>query len=209
MTEFIYEVTDVAATAGPTPSQTVGPFFGFALPYDTGPDVVGAHRPGRIRLFGGVYDGAGAGVPDALVELWQPDESGSVARNGGVHAETSDEGFRGFGRCGTDDDGGYAFHTVKPGRIGVHSDAAVSAEPAASAASAPYAALAVFARGMLRPAFTRVYFPDDDLAGDPLLESLPSGRRDTLVAAHVDDGYRFDVHLQGDEETVFLDVFTC
>ena len=200
MSEFTYEVADVTASPGPTPSQTVGPFFHYALPYEHGSQVAGKDRPGALRLSGRVLDGQGHGVGDALVELWQADENGRFVTEPGLYSEASAAGFRGFGRCPTDAEGGFEFHTVKP--------AAVPTTDGTK--QAPHIAVAVFARGMLRQAVTRVYFEDEieANAADPLLAAVDNGRRHTLVARRTADGYRFDVHLQGDDETVFLDVFS-
>lgn len=174
-----------------TPAQTVGPFFGFALPYGDGPSVVPPWHPGAIRLHGRVLDGAGEAVPDALLELWQPDGTGEISR--APHALRRDQrSFCGFGRCGTDRDGGYWFSTVRPGPVGT---------------SAPYAALLVFARGLLKPVATRIYFPEDETAHatDPVLSVVDPHRRATLIAAAEGDrSYRFDIHLQGESETVFF-----
>jgi protocatechuate 3,4-dioxygenase, alpha subunit len=199
MDELTYEVSGVAATDGPTPSQTVGPFFHYALPYEHGSRVAGVNRPGVLRLFGRVLDGHGDGVGDALVEIWQADEEGRFVSGTGMYDEVTDTGFRGFGRCPTDPGGRFELHTVKPAGVPT-----TDATP-----QAPHIALAVFARGMLRQVQTRVYFEDETEANaaDPLLTAVDSGRRRTLVAARTADGYRFDVHLQGDDETVFLDVF--
>ncbi|WP_131741949.1 protocatechuate 3,4-dioxygenase subunit alpha [Actinomadura roseirufa] len=174
-----------------TPSQTVGPFFGYALPYAGGPEVVPAWRPDAIGVRGRVLDGAGDPVPDALVEIWQADGNGEVPRRPGALARAG-HGFSGFGRCGTDAGGGFWFSTVKPGAIG---------------GGAPYIAVLVFARGLLKPVATRLYFPEDEAAhdGDPVLAEVPAERRATLVAEREDErAYRFDVRLQGDRETVFL-----
>ena len=195
--EFVYEVTDVPASAGPTPWQTVGPFFHDALPYDTGSQVVGADRPGAVTLRGHVYDGGGDPIPDALVEVWQADESGRFATDPGIFEAPAADGFRGFGRCATDTDGRYAFTTVRPAGV----------PTAEGAPQAPHLAMSVFARGMLRRVVTRVYFDGvAENAADPLLTSLDAPRAATLVAVPEDDGYRFDVRLQGADETVFLDV---
>lgn len=190
---YVYPVTDVPAVAGPTPWQTVGPFFYDALVYAAGPQVAGPSVPGRIRLAGAVYDGDGEPILDALVEVWQPDQAGRFARSPGIY-ELPD-GFRGFGRSATDS-GEYEFVTVKPGLVPT-----IDGRP-----QAPHIAMSVFARGMLRRVVTRVYFPEDDLESDPLLTSVPPARRPSLVAVPASDGYRFDVHLQGTNETVFLDV---
>jgi protocatechuate 3,4-dioxygenase alpha subunit len=194
MREFVYDVTDVEPSPGPTPSQTVGPFFAMALPYDAGPAVVGAARPAAIRLHGTVLDGEGTGVPDAIVEIWQADESGSFCTEPGIFAEPAADGFRGFGRSATDEDGHYSFTTVLPGAVPTTD----------GGAQAPHVAMSVFARGMLRRGVTRVYFSLD--AYDPLLASVQQSRRSTMVASPDEGGYRFDVHLQGADETVFLDV---
>jgi len=178
-----------------TPGQTVGPFFGLALPYPGGSSVVDGADPDAVRLHGTVYDGAGAGVPDALVELWQPDGAGRIPRVAGSlrrHGTTSAM-FTGFGRVATDADGHYRFTTVTPGSM---------------RGRAPFFAITVFARGLLNRLFTRAYLPDGDLDADPLLATVDAGRRATLVCiaerASGRPGYRFDIHLQGPNETVFL-----
>ena len=152
-----------------------------------------AWRPDAIRIHGRVLDGEGEPVPDALVEIWQPDGSGAVSRSAGA-LRRDQVTFCGFGRCATDSAGGYWFSTVRPGRVG---------------AAAPYAAMLVFARGLLKPVATRVYFPGDAAAHDidPVLSLVDPGRRATLVAvAESDRIYRFDVRLQGKGETVFFAV---
>lgn len=199
MSEYTYEVTDVAASPGLTPHQTVGPFFHFALPYDAGPRVAGPGRPGGFRLTGRVLDGEGNGIGDSLVEIWQADEHGGFATEPGLFEEVVDDGFRGFGRCATDEDGAFAFHTVKPAGVPTTD----------GTQQAPHIAMSVLARGMLRRVVTRVYFDDEGEANaaDPLLSAVEEARRATLIAASTGDGYRCDVHIQGDDETVFLDVF--
>ena len=185
------------AGLGPTPSQTVGPFFHYALPYDAGPHLVPGDSAGAVRLSGVVLDGEGAPIPDALVEIWQAGPDGSFPEEPGVYDEPT--GFRGFGRCATEADGGYEFVTLKPAGV-----------PTLDGTSqAPHIAMSVFARGMLRRAVTRVYFGDEAEANsaDPLLQDVPDDRTATLVAEPTDGGYRFDVRIQGDQETVFLDVF--
>ena len=196
--EPTYPVTDVAASDGPTPWQTVGPFFHGALPYEHGPRVAGPDRPGVFALTGRVLDGEGGPVPDALVEIWQADELGRFVAEPGIFAEVTGGGFRGFGRCATDEDGRFAFHTVKPAGV----------RTVDGRAQAPHLAMSVFARGMLRRAVTRVYFADEAAANaaDPLLSGLDADRRGTLLATGTAAGYGFDVHIQGDRETVFLDV---
>lgn len=176
---------------GMTPSQTVGPFFAIGLPYEDGPRVAPVWRPDAIRLRGRVTDGNGDPLPDALIEIMQADASGAVPRSpGALKREPGD--FSGFGRCGTDEAGEYWFTTVRPGAIN---------------GGAPYIAMLVFARGLLKPVATRVYFPEADNSADPVLSAVPEDRRHTLVAERTGDGeYRFDIRLQGENETVFLAV---
>ena len=161
-----------------TPSQTVGPYFSIGLPWEDGPLVV---PDGDVWIRGHVLDGEREPIPDALIETWQADPSGVYRA----------EGFRGFGRCPTDEEGAYAIRTVKPGRVGDQ---------------APHIAVSVFARGLLDRVVTRIYFPEDDHDGDPVLSGLDEAARATLVAAREEDGYRFDVRLQGPDETVFFAV---
>ena len=130
-----------------------------------------------IRVGGTVYDGEGEVVPDALVEIWQPAE-------------------RLFGRCATDADGRYAFTTVKP--------APVPAAGGGGGEQAPHIAVSLFARGLLVRLVTRIYFPDEEQANAE--DAVLAAAGDSLVAAAEDGGYRFDIHLQGELETAFLDV---
>ncbi len=166
-----------------TPAQTVGPYFSIGLPWPDGPEVVPAGTEGAIWLRGTVLDGARDPIPDAMIETWQADPGGSY--------ETP--GFRGFGRCPTEADGTWAIHTVKPGATG---------------GQAPHIAVSVFARGLLHRIVTRIYFADEDEANaaDPVLAGLDEAARATLVAAREEDGYRFDVRLQGPDETAFFNV---
>jgi protocatechuate 3,4-dioxygenase alpha subunit len=182
---------------GLTPSQTVGPFFHYALPYDAGPLLVPEGTADAVRLSGTVLDGEAAPIPDALVEIWQADPGGTFPDKPGVYDEPT--AFRGFGRCATDADGRYEFVTLKPAGVPTLD----------GTAQAPHIAMSVFARGMLCRVVTRVYFDDEAEAnaGDPLMQDVPADRASTLVAARTDGGYRFDVRIQGDQETVFLDVF--
>ncbi|GIH66436.1 protocatechuate 3,4-dioxygenase subunit alpha [Microbispora siamensis] len=166
-----------------TPSQTVGPFFGFALPYAGDWELVPEGHPGAVTITGRVLDGAGEPVPDALLELWTGEPGDRAALGRGGAGVSGGSGVSGFGRCGTAPDGSYRFRLAPPSR--------------------PYAALLVFARGLLKPVRTRVYLAD---APDPLLDSLDPARRATLLARpEGHDVYRFDVRLQGEEETVFLE----
>jgi protocatechuate 3,4-dioxygenase alpha subunit len=192
---------------GQTPWQTVGPFFHYALPQPGGavlvslseagarPDLTPADHflltpPTRVKpvgdiieVSGRVIDGAGAPVPDALVEVWQPDGEGTFGAL--------------FGRCATADDGGYGFRTVLPGRV----------PGPGNALQAAHIAVGVLGRGLLRRLATRIYFDGQPgLDEDPVLGLLPDERRGTLIARRTAPGrYRFDIVLQGADETVFFD----
>ncbi|HST80102.1 MAG TPA: protocatechuate 3,4-dioxygenase subunit alpha [Kineosporiaceae bacterium] len=174
-----------------TPGQTVGPFFGYALPYPGGNLLVPQHHPDAVRLHGTVLDGDGQPVPDALLEIWQADGDGRPAqRPGSLHRDGYT--FTGWGRSETDRVGHYHFSTLEPGRD--------------DQGAAPFIALTVFARGLMHRLHTRIYLPGAaGLDDDPFLRSVPEDRRTTLIA-HRDAAasLRFDVHLQGQQETVFL-----
>ena len=189
-------------TVLPTPSHTVGPFYGHALPFPGGGDIAPVGHPDTIALRGYVYDGDGDPLPDAFLELWGPDPDGNVPRvDGSMRRDPATGGFlgrngvefTGFGRIQTDANGHWYARTLRPGARG---------------GNAPYLSVCVFARGLLVHLFTRIYLPGDEaaLAADPLLSRLDTGRRDTLVAGEEGAGtYRFDIRLQGEGETVFLE----
>jgi protocatechuate 3,4-dioxygenase alpha subunit len=180
-----------------TPSQTIGPFFSHALPWPDGPDVVPETTPGAFWLRGQVTDGANEPVPDALIESWQADPDGRFDHPDDPRGAAP--GFRGFGRCTTDCGGRYAIRTCKPGVV-----------PAADGGmQAPHIDLSVFARGLLDRVVTRVYFADEPAANavDPVLSSIADrAARATLLAQPSIDGYRFDIRLQDENETVFFAV---
>lgn len=183
----------MSGSRAPTPGQTIGPFFGYSLPYAGGPDLVPPAYPGAVRLHGLVLDGAGGPVPDALVEIWQCAPDGSVVQQPGS-LRRDGWTFTGWGRSATDAAGHYSFCTLRPG-VG----------DGAGGGYAPFFAVTVFARGLLNRLFTRAYVPGDDrLATDRLLSRVPAERRSTLIAEPDGDGYHFDVVLQGPDETVFL-----
>jgi protocatechuate 3,4-dioxygenase alpha subunit len=188
-----------------TPSQTVGPFFAYGLTavqysYDftsiADDQLVDLATDGnRIIITGCVYDGQGKVVPDAMIELWQVDGSGKYRT---APLEKDRENFIGFGRLGTGTQPGsqFRFTTVKPGALEGQS---------------PHINVILFMRGSLLHLYTRIYFDDErSNEKDPLLNSVPSERRHTLIAKSSsrtgNTEYRFDIHMQGDKETVFFDV---
>jgi protocatechuate 3,4-dioxygenase, alpha subunit len=168
-------------TRAATPGQTVGPFFGYALPFPDDNALVAPGTPGAVTLRGRVRDGAGEPVPDAILELWQADAEGKVVQQPGSLRRDGST-FTGFGRASTDAEGRYSFTTVVP--------------------RAPFFAITVLARGLLNRLFTRAYLPD--ARPDALLASLDADRRSTLVTTRDETGFVFDVRLQGEGETVFL-----
>jgi protocatechuate 3,4-dioxygenase alpha subunit len=177
-----------------TPSQTVGPFLSIGLTWTDGHLVVPEGTPGAIRISGVVTDGAGAPVPDGVIETWQADPDGRFDHPDDPRGP-SGSGFRGFGRCPTDEQGRFQIVTVKPGALGD--------------GQAPHIDVTVLARGLLDRVVTRIYFPDEAEANaaDPLLSSLPPERAATLVAEPAGEGeLRFDIRLQGEGETVFLQI---
>ncbi len=193
-----------------TPSQTVGPFFAYGLVpgqygYDltslfatspVGPQVQGQ----KISVIGQVFDGDGKPIHDALLEFSQCDAQGQVIAS---PADVARKGMSGFCRIGTGTDKQHRFvlDTIKPGAEGPR--------------SAPHLDVIVLMRGMLMHAFTRIYFDDeaDANASDEVLQTVPAARRNTLIA-RLDAGregtsqpiYRFDIHMQGERETVFFDL---
>ena len=194
---------------GLTPSQTVGPFFKYGLTpggqYEwndafinnlVAPDTSGE----RIRVQGRVFDGDGQPVPDCMLEIWQADAQGRFSDPQDKRAQPNTS-FKGFGRCGTDANGDYFFDTIRPGSV---------PDPDGKP-QAPHVLLAIFARGMLLHLYTRIYFDGEaGNAADPVLALVPAERRATLIAAREPSSgnpvYRLDVHLQGENETVFFDV---
>ncbi|MCX3289128.1 protocatechuate 3,4-dioxygenase subunit alpha [Streptomyces sp. NEAU-H22] len=186
----------------PTPSHTVGPFYGHALPFRGGEDIAPLGHPDTVTVHGYVTDGEGDPLPDALIELWGPDPEGNLpAVDGSMRRDPASGGFfgrngvefTGWGRIQTDANGHWYARTLRPGARG---------------RSAPYLSVCVFARGLLVHLYTRIYLPGDAaaLATDPLLSGLQDARRDTLIAVEDGDGtYRFDIRLQGEGETVFLE----
>lgn len=177
-------------SAAPTPSQTVGPYGYIGLHWLDASQLVDPSSPGALRIEGKVTDGAGEAVPDAMVEIWQADPEGRFPPDTG-------SAWSGFGRCLTDDEGGFHFVTCKPAALSL----------AGGGTQAPHLEVLVFARGLLRHLLTRMYFPDEPSANssDPLLSSIDdAGRRESLVARAEGGVLRFDIRLQGEGETVFF-----
>lgn len=214
-------------TFGQTPSQTVGPFFHYGLPWKGGADLVGQSDLGAradlfpedhyvlnlappkgpiagevIEIVGRVIDGDGAVVPDALIEVWQANAAGRYASPDDPRDWIAlDEDFIGFGRSSTSAEGEYRFRTIRPGRV----------PGPGNSEQASHVAVSVFGRGLLKRLVTRLYFDDDaHTAEDPILQLVPVERRPTLTARRVEGAspptYRFDIVLQGAGETVFFDI---
>lgn len=212
------------ALFGQTPSQTVGPFFHYGLPWKGGADLVGQSDMGArpelmpeahyvlnlsaptgspegevIELTGRVFDGQGLAVPDAMIEIWQANAAGRYRSVDDAREDVPlDPHFVGFGRAATDEDGRYRFRTIMPGRV----------PGPRGTRQAPHIALSIFARGVIKRLATRVYF--DGAAGnddDPVLASVPPERCDTLIAMPQEEGvWALDLVLQGEGETVFFEL---
>lgn len=183
-----------------TASQTVGPFFDIGLAKYSVADLARPEIEGqRVTIQGRVLDGDGHPVNDALIELWQANANGKYAHPEDTQDKPLQQGFKGFGRVGTDDRGGFRFTTIKPGRV-----------PGPSGTlQAPHIAVAVFMRGLLKHLVTRIYFPDDPAnAEDPILRLVEPKRRATLIAASLPGSNRvfeWNVICSGANETVFFD----
>jgi protocatechuate 3,4-dioxygenase, alpha subunit len=185
-----------------TPSQTVGPFLAIGLPWPDGPFVVAEDTPGAITITGRLLDGAGEPVPDGLIETWQADPDGHFDHPDDPRGVSPGATFRGFGRSPTGADGSYRIVTLRPGAL-----------PSPDGGTeAPHLDVSVFARGLLDRAVTRIYFADEAEANatDPVLSSVTDPERRASLLATPDPGrpgeFRFDIHLQGEGETVFFDV---
>lgn len=210
------------ALFGQTPSQTVGPFFHYGLPWKGGADLVGPSDMGaRTELFpaehymlavptstgvpqgeiieiaGQVRDGEGAPVADAMVEIWQANDAGRYcSADDGREGLPLDPHFVGFGRSSTDEQGIYRFRTVRPGRV----------PGPGNSLQAPHLAISLFGRGLLKRLYTRLYFEDGEgNDSDPILDLVPEQRRGTLLARRREDGvWWLDIVIQGPDETVFF-----
>lgn len=215
--------TPAGAEGGQTPSQTIGPFFHYSLPWQGGADLIGQSALGArldlvpdghdlltrsaprgpaagqaITIAGRVFDGDGQPMPDALVEIWQADAAGRYASAADPRTELGCEGdFIGFGRGATDPEGWYRFRTIRPGCV----------RGPGNSLQAPHIAISLFARGLLKRLATRLYFfgaPEND--EDPILALVPAARRRTLLAVEGERGHwHLDLALQGSDETVFFE----
>ncbi len=183
----------------PTPSQTIGPFFHDALLDEDRTGLVPPDHPDAVRIEGIVYDGVGEAVPDAMVEVWQANAAGRYNHPADEREDLPlDDDFSGFGRSSTVEDGRFSFVTVKPGPV----------PGPEGQTQAPHIMVSVFARGLLKRLVTRIYFPDEEEANarDPVLSTIEDpDLRETLVARYEGDTLRFDIHLQGDEQTAFFE----
>ena len=186
----------------PTPSQTIGPFFHFCLTTDAclGQMAGESAKGERLKLMCRLLDGDGAPVNDAAIELWQADAGGKYNHPEDIRHAGADPAFRGFGRLATDGNGACVFETVRPGRV----------PDAGGAPQAPHINVSIFARGLLRRLFTRIYFDGDPANGeDPVLSLVPEERRGTLIA-RADPGeesrWEFEIRLCCENETVFFDI---
>jgi protocatechuate 3,4-dioxygenase alpha subunit len=183
----------------PTPSQTIGPFFHYALVDSNLSELVPPEHPDAVRIEGTIYDGAGEPVPDAMVEIWQADRAGRYddPKDDREDPPRDPQAFSGFGRSGTDTGGRFSFITLKPGPV-----------PDGSL-QAPHVMVSVFARGLLKRLITRIYFPDEEEANaaDPVLSSIEDPEfRKTLVALDEGGALRFDVRLQGENQTAIFEL---
>ncbi|MEY4207575.1 MAG: protocatechuate 3,4-dioxygenase alpha subunit [Pseudomonadota bacterium] len=193
--------TDKNLRLGATPSQTVGPYLHIGLDWLNTTDLASPGVAGeRIVIQGRLLDADRAPIPDGVIEIWQANSHGRYAHPDDGRVLPLESGFSGFGRTPTGGNGEFRFSTIKPGRV-----------PATNGQlQAPHIMVNVFARGLLRQAVTRVYFPDDDHASDPVMASVPVNRRMTLIARSVAGQvgvFEWNVLLGGDQnETVFFDV---
>jgi protocatechuate 3,4-dioxygenase alpha subunit len=209
---------------GQTPSQTVGPFFHYGLPWKGGADLVGQSDMGArhdlfpaehyvlhcaspsgipqgeaIEVAGCVFDAHGDAVVDAMIEIWQANAAGRYDSPDDEREDAAlDPHFIGFGRASTSDEGIYRFRTIRPGRV----------PGPGNTLQAPHIAISVFARGVIKRLATRLYFADGQGNDtDPVLDAVPAARRGTLIASRRDDGtWWLDIHLAGAHETVFFDL---
>ncbi len=183
-----------------TASQTVGPYFKIGLQYLDSNALCTEAAPGiHITVSGQVFDGDGVPVPDAQLELWQADDLGRFAGHDPSGRGEASDGFVGFARVPVNEHGAFHFSTVYPGSV---------MAPDVTR-QAPHIVVMLSMRGLLKHLYTRIYFAGDALnADDPILTAVPVDRRGTLLAHEEEEGseqYRMNIHLQGDDETVFFE----
>jgi protocatechuate 3,4-dioxygenase alpha subunit len=182
----------------PTASQTVGPFLHIGLDWLKRDHLAGAGASGeRVTIEGRILDRDGVPVSDAVIEVWQANAHGKYAHPDDWQDKPIDKEFSGFGRVPTDAAGAFCFTTIKPGSV-----------PGPDGRmQAPHLAITVFMRGLLKHLTTRLYFPDEPAnALDPILNLVSADRRPTLVAKAKEPGMlEWNIHLQGQDETVFFD----
>ncbi|MFK8036287.1 MAG: protocatechuate 3,4-dioxygenase subunit alpha [Hyphomicrobiales bacterium] len=193
-----------------SPSQTAGPYVHIGCvpnyvgisgvyPTDLGSKMIGEDTAGeRIKINGCIFDGAGEPLRDAMIEIWQANAAG-VYKGQNTESQNSDNEFTGWGRQPVDlETGRFAFETIKPGQV-AYADGRLQA---------PHVNVWIVARGINLGLSTRIYFSDEDAANavDPVLCMLDKNRAATLVASLVDGQYGIELHLQGENETVFFDV---
>ena len=189
-----------------TPSQTAGPYVHIGCiptfagvegvyPEDLGLSPIEDGAKGEvINIVGSIYDGTGWAMRDAMLESWQADAAGVYPGQDGADPKVS-----GFCRFAADKDSGeFTLRTVKPGAVKGRNGQVF----------APHISIWIVARGINIGLSTRIYFEDEDNSGDPLLARIEQRPRvETLLARKTEDGtYRFDIRLQGEGETVFLDL---
>jgi protocatechuate 3,4-dioxygenase alpha subunit len=185
-----------------TGSQTVGPFFAFGLFRDGNEHILvnDQTRGQHILLTGMVFDGDQQPILDSMIEIWQADAQGIFNHPEDPRREKADPAFRGFGRSQSIDGGKFTFKTIKPGPVPYEGEMM----------QAPHVNVRIVARGMLIHAVTRLYFSDEPAnEKDPVLNAIANpARRQTLIATLQDSNdlptYCFNIHLQGDNETVFF-----
>jgi len=208
---------------GQTPSQTVGPYFHYGLPWKGGADLLGQSEIGprldlvppehfvlntthgdglprgeAIEIKGVIVDADGTPIPDAMVEIWQANAAGRYNGEADTREDVPlDPHFIGFGRAAASAEGVYQFRTIRPGRV----------PGPGNTLQAPHLAVSVFGRGLLKRLATRLYFADGEgLETDPILSLVPEKRRHTLLAQKREGAWWFPIHLAGNNETVFFDL---
>jgi protocatechuate 3,4-dioxygenase, alpha subunit len=181
--------------------QTIGPFFQIGLERLYQTNIAGVGVGGqRLRLEGRILDGDGRPIPDAVVEVWQANSQGKYAHPADTQDKPLEQGFKGFGRIPTDDDGYFRLSTIKPGSV-----PGPNGTP-----QAPHLVVGLMMRGLLRGLITRAYFQGDPSnATDPVLQCVDSDRLDTLMMRPSSDDptlLQWTIRMQGEKETVFFQI---